>query len=169
MYCKIRLFTICLHFNYLFVLPETLSAKSMSRGKLHFRKSPGFTEFIPMAHRLQNRNPHGRYALSHLPYNPACILHHLQSDRLLQWLWNHLAHLPDKEKLQASHIRQALLPAICRTSFFLIVIYASCPILLSLLIDSENTWILIPKKEIDWGSISSSGNVNTACSRYAVW
>ena len=131
-----NLFTLLI--TYLF-LPETLSAKSMSRGKLHFRKSPGFTEFIPMAHRLQNRNPHGRYALSHLPYNPACILHHLQSDRLLQWLWNYLAHLPDKEKLLASHTRQALLPAICRTSFFLIVIYASCPILLSLLIDSENT------------------------------
>ena len=90
-------------------------------------------------HRLQNRNPHGLYAHSRPLYNPAYILRHLQSDRLLQWLWHHWAALPDKEQFPVLHTDSAHPPAICRILPFLIVIYASCPNLLSSFMDSENT------------------------------
>ena len=98
-----------------------------------------YSWFTTADHRLQNRNPHGLYAHSRPLYNPAYILRHLQSDRLLQWLWHHWAALPDKEQFPILHTDSAHPPAICRILPFLIVIYASCPNLLSSFMDSENT------------------------------
>lgn len=139
------------------------SYKAWVGGNCCFRSIPGILHGLPLtARRAQNRNLHGQYVPAHLLCNPAYILLHLQSDRLLQWLWHHWAALPDKEQFPVLHTDSAHPPAICRILPFLIVIYASCPNLLSSFMDSENTWIILQKKETECELISSSGNANTA-------
>lgn len=139
------------------------SYKAWVGGNCCFRSISGILHGLPLtARRAQNRNLHGQYVPAHLLCNPAYILLHLQSDRLLQWLWHHWAALPDKEQFPILHTDSAHPPAICRILPFLIVIYASCPNLLSSFMDSENTWIILQKKETECELISSSGNANTA-------
>ena len=144
-------------------MPEMSSYKAWVGGNCCFRSIPGILHGLPLtARRAQNRNLHGQYVPAHLLCNPAYILLHLQSDRLLQWIWHHWAFPPDKEWFQALRTGQVHLPAICRILLFLVVIYASCPNLLSRFMDSENTWIILQKKETELGFISSSGNINNA-------
>ena len=122
-----------------------------------------FTAAFQDFHRSQNRNLHGQCAPFHPLYNPAYILRHLQSDRLLQWRWRHLDDRPDKGRFPTLHTGSVHPPVSCRIPLpFPFVIYASCPNLLSSFMDSENTWIILQKKETECELISSSGNANTA-------
>ncbi|MFR5148571.1 MAG: hypothetical protein ACLTER_02795 [Ruminococcus sp.] len=123
--------------------PEISSCQSMSRGKLLVLKKFRYVlnihglQLLIIDYKIEIHT--GLYAHSRPLYNPAYILRHLQSDRLLQWLWHHWAALPDKEQFPVLHTDSAHPPAICRILPFLIVIYASCPNLLSSFMDSENT------------------------------
>ena len=137
--------------NYILMLPEGIMNIG-GTGSESVRAVFSFVIFL-----WRNQNPHERSVLFHLQRNHACIHHLLQSDRLLQWLWHHWAALPDKEQFPVLHTDSAHPPAICRILPFLIVIYASCPNLLSSFMDSENTWIILQKKRRNVSSFHLQG------------
>ena len=148
---KIRLFTICLHFKkncfrkkiHVFA-EDSLEMQSMSRGNCRSRRIllQCIRTALSRCFRFRpsrNQNPHGQYAPDHLLYSPAYILRLRQSDRLLLWRREYFARPPSTGKFPSPDNVQAPFPKIGRTASFLIVIYASCPILLSFSSDLENT------------------------------